>query len=75
MGATSSEILHLLKVELPLQNNHRWLLMISWFSNFPGEGPQNYHLSEKGFQRSGSNKITRKIDIDLLFIFVRISMK
>ena len=39
MGATSSEILHLLKVKLPLQNHQRWLLLLSWFSKFFGGGP------------------------------------
>ena len=36
MGAISSEILHLLKVKLPLQNDQRWLLLLSWFSKFFG---------------------------------------
>ena len=39
MGATASEILHLLKVKLPLQNDHRWPLLLSWFSKFSGGGP------------------------------------
>ena len=39
MGATSSEILHLLKVKLPLNNDQRWLLLLSWFSKFSGGGP------------------------------------
>ena len=39
MGATSSEILHLLKVKLPLQNDQRWPLLLSWFSKFSGGGP------------------------------------
>ena len=39
MGATSSEILHLLKVKLPLQNDKRWLLLLSWFSKFSRGGP------------------------------------
>ena len=39
MGATSSEILHLLKVKLPLQNDQRWHLLLTWFSKFSGGGP------------------------------------
>ena len=39
MGALSSEILHFLNVKLPLQNDQRWLLLLSWFSNFFGGGP------------------------------------
>ena len=39
MGATSSEILHILKKKLPLQNDHSWLLLLSWFSKFSGGGP------------------------------------
>ena len=39
MGATSSEILHVLKVKFPLQNNQRRLLLLSWFSKFSGGGP------------------------------------
>ena len=39
MGATSSEILHLLKVKLTLQNDQRWPLLLSWFSKFSGGGP------------------------------------
>ena len=39
MGATSSEILHLLKVKLSLQNDQRWLLLLSWFPKFAGGGP------------------------------------
>ena len=34
MGAISSEIVHLLKVNLSLRNDQRWLLMLSWFSFF-----------------------------------------
>ena len=30
MGAISSEIVHLLKVKLSLQNDQRWLLLVSW---------------------------------------------
>ena len=41
MGVTSSEILHLLKVKLPLQNDQRWLLLLSWFSKISGGGPPN----------------------------------
>ena len=41
MGAISSEILHLLKVKLPLQNDQRWSLMLSWFSKFSGGEPPN----------------------------------
>ena len=40
MGAISSEIVHLLKVKLSLQNDQRWLLLLSWFQNFPGEDPR-----------------------------------
>ena len=39
MGAISSEIVHLLKVKLSLQNDQRWLLLLSWFSKFSGGGP------------------------------------
>ena len=39
MGAISSEIVHLLKVKLSLQNDQRWLLLLSWFSKFFGEDP------------------------------------
>ena len=50
MGALSSEILHFLKVKLPLQNDQRWLPLLSWFSKFSGGGPpktpsQNYVVS------------------------------
>ena len=38
MGAISSEIVHLLKVKLALQNDQRWLLLLSWFSKFFGGG-------------------------------------
>ena len=41
MGAISSEMVHLLKVKLSLQNDQRWLLLLSWFSNFFGGGPQD----------------------------------
>ena len=34
MGAMSSEIFHFLKVKLPLQNDQRWLPLLSWFSKF-----------------------------------------
>ena len=34
MGAFSSEILHFLKVKLPLQNDQRWLPLLSWISKF-----------------------------------------
>ena len=34
MGAMSSEILHFLKVKLPLQNDQRWLPVLTWFSKF-----------------------------------------
>ena len=40
MGAMSSEILHFLKVKLPLQNDQRWLPLLSWFSKFSGEDPR-----------------------------------
>ena len=33
----SSEILHVLKVKLPLQNDQRWLSLLSWFSKFSGK--------------------------------------
>ena len=39
MGAISSEIVHLLKVKLSLQNDQKWLLLLSWFSKFSGGGP------------------------------------
>ena len=39
MGAISLEILHLLKVKLSLQNDQRWLLLLSWFSKFSGGEP------------------------------------
>ena len=39
MGAISFEIGHLLKVKLSLQNDQRWLLLLSWFSKFSGGGP------------------------------------
>ena len=34
MVAISSEIVHLLKVKLSLQNDQKWLLLLSWYSNF-----------------------------------------
>ena len=39
MGAMSSEIHHFLKVKLPLQNDQRWLPLLSLFSKFAGGGP------------------------------------
>ena len=39
MGALSSEILHFLKVKLPLQNDQRWLRLLSRFSKFSTGGP------------------------------------
>ena len=39
MEAISSEIAHLLKVRLSLQNDQRWLLLLSWFSKVSGEDP------------------------------------
>ena len=39
MGAISPEIVHLLKVKLPLENDQRWLLLLYCFQNFPGEDP------------------------------------
>ena len=39
MGAIPSEIVHLLKVNLSLQNDQRWLFLLSWFSKFFGGGP------------------------------------
>ena len=46
MGAISSEILHLLKVKLPLQNDQRWLLL-SWFSKFCGGEPRPHFQPRK----------------------------
>ena len=46
MGAISSEIVHLLKVILSLQNDQRWLLLLSGFSKFFGGGQRvkmGYH--------------------------------
>ena len=40
MGAISPEIVHLLKVKLPLENGQRWLLLLYCFQNFPGENPR-----------------------------------
>ena len=36
MGAipVSSEIVYLLKVKLSLQNDQKWLLLLSWYSKF-----------------------------------------
>ena len=39
MGAISSDIVHLLKVKLSLQNEQRWLLLLFWFSKFSGDEP------------------------------------
>ena len=39
MGAISSEIVHLLKVKLSLQNDQSWLLLLSWYSKFSGGEP------------------------------------
>ena len=39
MGAISHEIVHLLKVKLPLENDQRWLLLLYWFSKFSGGEP------------------------------------
>ena len=39
MGAIFSEIFHLLKVNLSLQSDQGWLLLLSWFSKFFGEDP------------------------------------
>ena len=36
MGAIASEIVHLLKVKMSLQNDQRWLLLLSGFSKFFG---------------------------------------
>ena len=54
MGAIYSEIVHLLKVKLSLQNDQRLLLLLSWFSKFSGGGPpyppsrlQNMRFIEK----------------------------
>ena len=41
MVAISSEIVHLMKVKLSLQNNQRWLLLLPWCSKFSGGGPPN----------------------------------
>ena len=51
MGAISSEIVHLLKVKLSLQNDLRWLLLLSWFSQFSGGGPlyPPFRLQNVGF--------------------------
>ena len=38
MGAMSSEIVHLLKVKFSLQNDQKWLLLLSLYSNFSGGG-------------------------------------
>ena len=38
MVAISSEIVHLLKVKLSLQNDQRRLLLLSWYSKFSGGG-------------------------------------
>ena len=40
MGATSSEILHLLKVKLPLKITTDGLSCFLGFQNFPGEDPR-----------------------------------
>ena len=48
MGAISSEIIHLLKIRLSIQNDQRWLLLLSWFSNFfRGEDPHTPLLDYK----------------------------
>ena len=47
MVAISSEIVHLLKVKLFLQNDQRWLLLLSWYSKFSGGGPPNPLPDEK----------------------------
>ena len=39
MESIPSESVHLLKVKLSLQNDQRWLLLLSWFSKFFGGGP------------------------------------
>ena len=39
MGAISSEIVHLLKVKVSLQNDQRWLFLVTWFSKFFGGEP------------------------------------
>ena len=41
MEAISSEIVLLLKVKLSLQNDQRWLLLLSWFSIFFGGGSRD----------------------------------
>ena len=41
MRAISSEIVHILKVKLFLQNDQRWLLLLPWFSKFLGGGSPN----------------------------------
>ena len=46
MGAISSEIVLLLNVKLSLQNDHRWLFLLSWYSKFSGGGPPNPHLPD-----------------------------
>ena len=35
MGALFSEVLNFLKVILPMQNDQRWLPLLSWFSKPP----------------------------------------
>ena len=58
MGAISYEIVHLLnvklsllKVKLSLQNDQRWLLLLSCFSKFSGEDPHTspYRLKNMCF--------------------------
>ena len=50
MEAIPSEIVYLLKVKLSLQNDQRWLLLLSWFSKFCGGGsltpppPPPFHI-------------------------------
>ena len=58
MGAISSEIVHLLKVNLSLRNDQRWLLLLSWFSffffwggGFGGE-PLNFFFNPTQFNTS-----------------------
>ena len=49
MKAISSEIVHLLKVKLSLQDVQRWLLLLSWFSKFsnpPPPPPPPYKILE-----------------------------
>ena len=67
MGAISSEIVHLLKVRLSLQNDQRWLLLLSWFSKFFGEG-FSYFLGFQNFSGEDPRTTLARLD-NMLFIF------